>query len=94
MAVVIGVRGWLLWTCLAAVLVMGLGSYCALRNPPPPEPCRETVEYINGAGCSAGCPHPDHSFEWVDPKETGQGAGFRCICRRRSAGAPDAAEKR
>lgn len=83
-SIVIGVRGWLLWTSCAGILAMGIGSYLALRRPRPSGPCLDFVDHMPaepGAACSAGgCTHPDHSFEWVSDSH-GSGAYFRCVCR-------------
>jgi hypothetical protein len=87
-SIVIGVRGWLIWVALAGVAAMGVGAFCALRNPPPPEPCRETVDMVQ-TGCTSGCP-PGSRFEWAT-NERGAGALFRCTCpgpAAADAGAP------
>ncbi len=83
-SIVVGVRGWLIWTGCAGVLAMGIGSYLALRRPRPPGPCVEFVDHMpsEGPACTAGgCTHPDHSFEWVSDAR-GSGGYFRCVSRR------------
>lgn len=88
-SIFIGVRGWLIWTCLAAVAAAGLGSYLARRPPSPPgleewqKPCRDTVDV--DVAPNRHCPHADHRME-IYPAPNNY-VMVKCVCR-------PAAEKR